>query len=144
MAKTAPDSPVPDQAAHQAVLAPEDAPSSSGALTPMAILQAMTTNGSQPDPDAINSLLDAQEKWERREAEKAFHTAFIGMQETMPSIYKTKNVEHKGKHMYDHEELPNMLGILKPHLRNHGFYPRWETETLENGNMRVTCWKSVV
>ncbi len=107
---------------------------------PMALIQlALQQNA---DVDKLTKLFELQERWEAREAKKAFDNALAAFKENPPSIDKNKQVEYetaKGKTSYRHATIDNVCDKIGPALSAHGLSYRWKTENLESGVIKVTC-----
>ncbi len=86
--------------------------------------------------DALEKLLDMQERVLDRDAKQAFNAAFVQCQATMPSIVKkTENAQTKSTYA----KLEEINRYLIPHYTQHGFALSFGTENspLDN-HIRVT------
>jgi len=109
------------------------------APTPMSILSLAVQRGA--DIAQIEKLMDLQERWERREAEKAFVAAMAAFKEENLQIPKNKKVSYdstKGKVEYKHATLDRETDMVNPLLSKHGLSANWKLKQ-ENGKVRVIC-----
>jgi len=95
---------------------------------------------SRPDfgPEEMGKMMALQERWERGQAEKAYHAARSRLLADLPPIIK------KNKHVafnatrYSYADLPQIMRSVMPALERHGFSLSWRN----NGDGRtesVTC-----
>jgi len=94
------------------------------------------------DLEKLKGLLDLQERWEAREARKAYHIAMAEFKANPPEIGKdrTVNIPHKdgrGKTTYNHASLANVTDKISAELSKHGLSASWVTK--QNGAVSVTC-----
>lgn len=102
------------------------------------MLQALERGAS---PEQIEKMMDLQERWERREAEKVFNEAMAAFKGEAVEIIKRKRVHfktEKGFTDYKHAELSDVIEAAAPALSKHGFSWSWQTKQA-NGFMEVTC-----
>lgn len=111
------------------------------------MLQAMQQGASL---EQIEKMMDLQERWEKREAEKAFRDDFAGFRGENIIVPKTKHVDRGGGGSFDQAEYHVAANLLSPALSRHGFsfrhdqkfgHRRVMTEGVENdiGWVWVTC-----
>jgi len=113
------------------VAAPAVQATQSRALNPAQLLQQAVMNG--VNPDILQKLMDAQERWEARNARKSFDEAISTASQEIPNIYKAK----KG-HGYSYEGLDDIARTVRPILSRHGLSYRWKTEQ-DATTIKVTC-----
>lgn len=92
-------------------------------------------------PEQIGQMMDLQDRWERREAEKAFNESMAAFKGEAVEIIKRKRVHfktEKGVTDYKHAELADVIDAAAPALSKHGFSWSWQTKQA-NGHMEVTC-----
>ena len=110
------------------------------AVTPMQMLQIAVERGD--DLDKLSKLMDLQERWEKREAEKAFVTSLNAFKKSPPTITKNKHVSFAtrggDKTEYDHATLDQICEVIGGALSDHGLSHRWEVDQAE-GMVCVTC-----
>lgn len=84
------------------------------------------------DIEKLGKLMELQERWEKKEAKKAFLDAMSNFQAEIPPIAKDKEINFtttKGGRMnYKHATLGGISEAIKTALRNNGLSYRWETE----------------
>lgn len=112
----------------------------SGENSPAQILQiALDQN---MDLDRIEKMLEFQERWEKNEARKAYHSAMAQFKLNPPEILKDKHVHFntaKGPTDYNHATIGNVVSSIIKRLAECEIYHSWETEQKENGKIVVTC-----
>ncbi len=110
-------------------------------ITPMQMLNTAVERGA--DLDQIQKLLDLQERWEAREAAKAFVTALSAFKADPPTVFKNKTASFDnrggGKTGYSFATLAEVTGAIAPALAKHGLSHRWEVKQAEGGTIQVTC-----
>lgn len=93
-------------------------------------------------PEQIGQMMDLQERWERREAEKAFAESMAAFKGEAVEIIKRRHVDFEnktgGRTQYKHAELADVIDAVAPALSKHGFSWSWQTKQA-NGFMEVTC-----
>lgn len=103
------------------------------------MLQAMSQGASL---EQVEKMMDLQERWERREAEKAFNEALAAFKAEAVEVLKRKQVGYKTKEGdfvgYKHAELSDVVDAVGPALSKHGFSHRWDVKQ-EKGDIVVTC-----
>lgn len=108
--------------------------------SPAAImLQAMSRGATL---EQIEKMMDLQERWERREAEKAFNEALAAFRGEALEVLKRKRVAFVTRDgdttSYKHAELSDIVDVVSPALARHGFSYRWDVQQSE-GWVTVTC-----
>ncbi|KRC36267.1 ERF family protein [Acidovorax sp. Root219] len=92
--------------------------------------------------DQFERMMDMQERWERREAEKAFNDALTAFKALNIKIPKRKLVDFEtrggGRTQYKHAELDDVTDLLGPALSAHGLSWSWRPKQ-ENGMITITC-----
>ena len=86
------------------------------------------------DVDKLERLMDMQERWERREAEKAFNRAISEFQSICPRIVKSKQ-----GHGYKYATLGDIQAQIKDTARQCGISWRWETKEQTDERLTVNC-----
>lgn len=105
--------------------------------TPTTVLLQAYQSGA--NVDTLTKLLELQERWESREAKKAFDAAFAAFKAEAPSLEKTKEVSYgQGKTAYKYTPLDVINKEVDPLLAKHGLSTNW-IQTQEAGNITVTC-----
>lgn len=109
------------------------------ANSPMGMMLAAMQQGATLEQ--VEKMMDLQERWEHREAEKAFNDALAAFKSEAVEIIKRRTVDftsQKGRTHYKHAELSDVVEAVGPALSKHGFAWSWKTEQA-NGTIRVTC-----
>ena len=95
------------------------------------------------DLESLEKMMLLQEKWERREAEKAFYKASAAFKKTPPKIFKDRRVDYTSKTgvrtQYDHASLGNIVELICIELSKHGLSSDWDQKQ-ENNQLTVTCY----
>jgi len=96
------------------------------------------------DMEKLQALMDMQERWERREAEKAFTRAMSAFRSEPLEIEKDQKVSYqtdRGVVEYWHASLANESNVIANAMSKHGLSFRWTTEQdMQNqGRITVTC-----
>jgi hypothetical protein len=112
------------------------------APTPLTLLeQAIAKN---MDLAQLEKLMDMQERWEKRQAEKAFREAMSRFQSIAPVIKKNRKANinsQKGAFSYRFADLGAISGQIKEALSECGLSYRWEFED-KGAKLKVTCFVS--
>lgn len=117
--------------------------------TPSDLLRIAVEQGA--DLDRLERLMALQERFEKREAEKAFRDAFATFRGENIIIQKTKHVDRGRGGSFDQAEYSEVCGKLSPALSRNGFSFRHDmrfglrrimTDGVENdaGWVWVTCY----
>ena len=109
-------------------------------MTPMAMLSTAVANG--VDTEQIEKLMALQERWEANEAKKAYVVAMNMFKADPPEIFKDRHVQYetsKGVTQYDHASLANIVKKIGQSLAKYQLSHRWDIDTLEGGQIKVTC-----
>ena len=109
------------------------------ANSPMGMMMAAMQQGASLDQ--VEKMMDLQERWEQREAEKTFNDALAAFKAEAVEIIKRRTVDFntaKGRTHYKHAELSDVVEAVGPALSKHGFAWNWKTEQ-DNSIIRVTC-----
>lgn len=94
------------------------------------------------DPQKLEKLLEVQIQYEKREAEKAYHTAIAEFKKVAPVIDKNVEVSYstsKGLTRYNHSSLGYITATVVPLLSQYGLSLTWTTNQTENGVIGVTA-----
>ena len=92
------------------------------------------------DINIIQSLMDYQDRWDKKQAKKAFDAAMALAVNEIPTIAKNKKaiVDKDGKARYRYDDLSEIAETVKPILKKHGLSYRFRTQ--QNGiTVSVTC-----
>ncbi len=93
--------------------------------------------------EELGKLLDLQERWEARQAEKEFDEALTAFQEECPDLRKTKNVNFTtksgGTTNYNYAPLADIDRQIKGLMKKHGFTKSWDVIREGSKITGVTC-----
>lgn len=105
--------------------------------SPAAImLQAMAQGSSI---EQLEKMMDLQERWEKREAEKACNAAFSGFKAEAVQIIKGKKVTAGPLAGKSYAELHDVVDAVTPALSKHGLSASWKITKDEKDWLEVTC-----
>lgn len=108
-------------------------------VTPSTVLSKAYESGASIEH--MTQLLELQERFEKREAEKAFNLSLAAFKANPPKILKDRHVSfdtQKGRTEYDHASLANVVYTVSEGLSEHGLSASWET-LQDSGLVSVTC-----
>lgn len=115
-------------------------PAPSAVLTPMSLIErAMSTGNGM---EMIDKFMDMQERWDLRNARKAFDEAISAAKAEIPTITKNREVDFtsaKGRTNYRYEDLGNIAKVVSPILAKHGLSYRYRATSNVNEPVTVTC-----
>ena len=136
------------------VTALEQVPMQRSAVTlqqnsPAAIMLQALAQGTSLDQ--VEKMMDLQERWEKREAEKAFKEAFAAFRGHNITIPKSKFVDRGKAGSFQQAEYEDICKRISPALSEHGMSfrhdqkfgsRRWMTDGIENDSpwVFVTCY----
>jgi hypothetical protein len=108
--------------------------------TPISVLQQAVERGASIE--TLEKLLALHERWEAREACKAFEQAFANFKAEAPRLEKTKTVDFPsktgGRVNYKYTPLDVIANTLGPILAKHGLSYNWK-QIQSGGKITVTC-----
>lgn len=87
--------------------------------SPAGMMMAALSNGATPEQ--FEKMMDLQERWEKREAEKAFREDFAAFRGENIIIPKAKHVDRGKAGSFNQAEYDQVAGRLSPSLSSHGF-----------------------
>lgn len=108
------------------------------ATTPLEVLTRAVSQGA--DVQTLERLMDLQERWESSNAKKAFAMALRQARSRLPDIVKDETCHMGGGKGYKYESLPTLQKQIDPVLDSFGMSYRFESRTLPNGHIEVTCY----
>ena len=106
-------------------------------LTPLDIVMEAMNTGKDIGIDQIEKLYELQERHEKNEARKAYHSAMAAFKADPPEIKKTGRVEYK-QTKYDHAKLGDIEPLISKSLSKYGLSANWKT-TQNESIISVTC-----
>ncbi len=110
---------------------------SSAEVTPAHVLSLMMSS-ENVDTDHIMKMMELQQKWEEREAMKAYVSAIGEFKSDPPTITKNSNVSF-GKTNYSHATLGDVSDLIGESLSKYGLSHRWDVGQDDSGLIKVTC-----
>lgn len=102
--------------------------------TPMQLISQVVEN---PDFDVakLEKMMDLQERWEDRKAERDFNAAIAAFQAEVPQIVRGR----RGAHDIMYAPLDDILKTIQPLLTAEGLSVRFSTEMLDSKTLRAIC-----
>lgn len=108
-------------------------------LMPAELLSNALANNASVD--IISRLMDLQDRWEQKEARKAFSAAIASAKALIKPIQKNHKVDFttaKGRTNYDYEDLGDIASVVDPILAQFGLSYRYRARQ-SGGKIAVTC-----
>lgn len=109
-------------------------------ITPMSMLEKAVVSGSSIE--IIERLMDLQERWDVKQARKAFDEAMANAKAEIPTIIKNRAVDFtsaKGRTNYRYEDLESVASAVSPVLSKYGLSYRFRATSNVNEPINVTC-----
>jgi hypothetical protein len=129
----------PHQTQHRPLVTAEPHSLQMAETAPASLMMMALSRGA--DLDQIERMMELQQQWERREAEKAYNLALAAFKAENIKITKSKLVDFEtrvGRTTYMHAELSDVVDAVGPALSRYGFGWSWKPEQ-SNGLIRVSC-----
>jgi len=104
--------------------------------TPMTLMSKAIESGASIEN--LEKLMDLQERFERKEAAKAFFMAMNKFQANKPQIVKTSAVVYGGQTKFKFAALAKIQKAIDPVLSECGLSYAWKQTGL-NGKIKVVC-----
>ena len=109
--------------------------------TPLDLLNRAADRGASPEE--LAQYMSLFERWEERQAKKAFDAAIARAKAEIPTIFKNREVDftsQKGRTHYKYEDLASIDKAVAPILSKYGLSYRFRTEAQPEKQMVVvTC-----
>ena len=105
--------------------------------SPAAMMMAAFAQGISPEE--IGKMMDVQDRWERKEAEKAYNVAFAAFKAEAVRIVKGRKVTDGPLRGRDYAELHDVVDAVTPALSRHGLSASWKLTKDEKDWIEVTC-----
>lgn len=112
----------------------------------------ITTSGQNPatmialaiekgaDVEALSKLMDLQERWEAREARKAYVAALAAFKSSPPTILKNKAASFgQGGTSYEYASLDQVAAFIGAALSRHGLSHSWSMAQGPDLVVTITC-----
>lgn len=112
------------------------------APSPSTLLEKAIEKGASMEQ--LKELMDLQERWEKKEAKKAFLDSLSKFQTLVHVIKKNRTAKinsQKGNYSYKYADLGSITNSIKSSLAECGLSYRWEFQET-SGNLKVTCFVS--
>lgn len=107
------------------------------ALSPQNLISQAITQGA--NIETMSKLMDLQDRWDAKQAKKAFDAAMAAFQAECPIIKKTRPVkDNSGKVLYYFAPIETIVAQVAPYLKKHGFSYSIKTKTT-GGLLTATC-----
>lgn len=104
----------------------------------MHLMEVALTSGKGAE---LEKIMDLQDRWEAKEAQKYFYEALASFQSQIPAIPKRGKVNYttdKGQTQYDFGKLEDIVRVIKPFLEPNGLSYRYD-QSNESGMITVGC-----
>lgn len=108
------------------------------ANSPMGMMLSAIQQGASLEQ--VEKMMDLQERWEKKEAKKAYDSAFANFKAEAVQIIKGKHITDgplKGK---SHAELCDVVDAVTPALSKYGLSSSWKITKDDPAWMEVTCY----
>lgn len=102
--------------------------------TPMDFISRMLEDPNF-DPEKLEKMVELQERWEDRQAIKAFNEALAAFQDAVPRIEKLK----KGAHDILYAPLDDIMRTIQPALSANGLSVRFNTNMIDRDTIEAQC-----
>jgi len=100
--------------------------------TPMRLVEMAVSQNA--DVDKLTKLMDLQERWEAKQAHKAYCAAIAEFQSRVPTIHKKK-----AGHGYKYAPLEDIFLSVQPILRDCGLSVTFGEGQPKEGDVAITC-----
>lgn len=106
-------------------------------LAPQSLIAQAITQGA--NVETMEKLMNLQDRWEAKQAKKAFDSAMANFQAECPVIRKTRAAkDDKNKTLYSYAPLDAIVSQVKTLIQKHGFSYAIKTSS-EKGLLTATC-----
>lgn len=105
--------------------------------SPMGMMMAAMSKGASLEQ--VEKMMDLQDRWERKEAEKAYNIAFAAFKAEAVRIIKSKKVTDGPLRGKEYAELHDVVHAVTPALSRHGLSAAWKITKDEPQWIEVTC-----
>ncbi|KQR62689.1 single-stranded DNA-binding protein [Acidovorax sp. Leaf160] len=107
------------------------------ANSPAAMMMAAMNQGASLEQ--VEKMMDLQDRWERKEAEKAYNSAFAAFKAEAVRIVKGRKVTDGPLRGKEYAELHDVVDAVTPALSRHGLSTSWKLTRDEKDWLEVTC-----
>lgn len=105
--------------------------------SPAAMMMGMMDRGASLEQ--IEKMMDLQDRWERRESEKAYSESFSAFKAEAVRIIKGREVTDGPLRGRSYAELHDVVDAVTPALSRHGLSASWKLTRDEKDWLEVTC-----
>ena len=107
------------------------------ANSPMGMMLAAMSQGASLEQ--VEKMMDLQDRWERRESEKAYNAAFAAFKAEAVRIIKGRKVTDGPLRGKEYAELHDVVDAVTPALSRHGLSTAWKLTRDDKDWLEVTC-----
>ena len=107
------------------------------ANSPMGMMLAAMNQGASLEQ--VEKMMDLQDRWERKEAEKSYNAAFAAFKAEAVRIIKGRKVTDGPLRGKEYAELHDVVDAVTPALSRHGLSTAWKLTKDEPQWLEVTC-----
>ncbi len=107
------------------------------ANSPAAMMMAAMSQGASLEQ--VEKMMDLQDRWERKESEKAYNAAFAAFKAEAVRIVKGRKVTDGPLRGKEYAELHDVVDAVTPALSRHGLSTSWKLTRDEPQWIEVTC-----
>lgn len=107
------------------------------ANSPAAMMMAAMNQGATLEQ--VEKMMDLQDRWERKEAEKAYNAAFAAFKSEAVRVVKGRKVTDGPLRGKEYAELHDVVDAVTPALSRHGLSTSWKLTRDEKEWIEVTC-----
>lgn len=107
------------------------------AQSPMGMMLAALSQGASLEQ--VEKMMDLQDRWERKESEKAYNAAFAAFKAEAVRIIKGRKVTDGPLRGKEYAELHDVVDAVTPALSRHGLSTAWKLTKDEPQWLEVTC-----
>jgi hypothetical protein len=108
------------------------------ANSPMGMMLSAIQQGATLEQ--VEKMMDLQERWERKEAKKAYDAAFANFKAEAVQIIKGRKVTDGPLKNKSYAELHDVVDAVTPALSKHGLSSSWKLTKDDKDWMEVTCY----
>lgn len=125
--------------ATEVVTVPKETPAAGPAAnSPIGMMLSAIQQGATLEQ--VEKMMDLQDRWERKEAKKAFDDAFAQFKAEAVQIIKGRKVTDGPLKNKSYAELHDVVDAVTPALSKHGLSSSWKLTKDEKDWMEVTCF----
>jgi hypothetical protein len=107
------------------------------AINPLVAI--MQSKVEAPTLEMMSKWMDLQERYEEREAEKAYTVAMAVVKPLLPVVVAHDTTVEYGTTKFTHASLPTIMKDVVPILSAHGFVLKWIPSTPNSQTVTVEC-----